>query len=206
VHQTLTLVLRLSCGDAAAQKAEFMLDILSGEQLAELKNGIAYVRKRSGKFLPQETAILHENAGRNAEQRRKSEAVPNMVVTAEEYAANGIPFLDKFPTGQLDWADNPNKITLVDSMEQIGGAYENALVTLAMAPSELQAVCLAVEQEVAALYQENGESEEERNSKLKARAGLYLLREMASKLKYAVVVSRFMKFDFFLLPPAACHL
>ena len=70
-----------------------MLDILSGEQLAELKNGKAYVRKRSGKFLPQETAILHENAGRVAEQRRKSEAVPSMVVTAEEYAANGIPFL-----------------------------------------------------------------------------------------------------------------
>lgn len=160
-----------------------MLDLLSGEKLAELKNGTAYVRQRSGRFLPQETAVLHENAGRIAEQRRKSEAVQSMVVTAEEYAANGIPFLDKFPTGQLDWADNPNKITLVDSMEQIGGAYENALVTLAMAPSELQAVCLAVNHEVAALYQENGESEEERDSKLKARAGLYLLREMASKLK-----------------------
>ncbi len=91
-------------------------------------------------------------------------------------------------------------------MEQIGGAYEDALVRLAMAPSELQAVRLAVEQEVAAPYQENGESEEERHSKLKARAGLYLLREMASKLKYVVVVSRFMKFDFFLLRPAACHL
>ena len=70
-------------------------------------------------------------------------------------------------TGQLDWADNPNKITLVDSMEQIGGAYEDALVRLAMAPSELQAVRLAVEQEVAAPYQENGESEEERHSKLR---------------------------------------
>jgi hypothetical protein len=57
-----------------------MLDLLSGEKLAELKNGTAYVRKRSGMFLLQETAILHENAGRNAEQRRKSKAVPSMVV------------------------------------------------------------------------------------------------------------------------------
>jgi hypothetical protein len=183
VHRPLTLFLRFSCGDAAAQKAKFMLDLLPADKLAELKNGRAYVRNRSGRFLPEETAILHENAGRVAEQRRKSEAVPSMVVTAEEYAANGIPFLHQFPTGQLDWADNPNKITLIDSMEQIRGAYENALVSLVMAPAELKAVSLAVEQEVAALYQENGESEEEKYSKQKAREGLYLLREMTSKLK-----------------------
>jgi hypothetical protein len=160
-----------------------MLDLLSEEELAKLKNGEAYVRKRSGRYLPEETAILHQNAGRNAEQQRKSEAVSSMVVTAEEYAAHGIPFLDKFPTGPLEWADNPNRITLVDSMVQIGGAFENALARLVMAPAALDAVRLAVEQEVSALYQENTESEEERDSKLKARAGLYLLREMASKLK-----------------------
>jgi D-tyrosyl-tRNA(Tyr) deacylase len=44
-------------------------------------------------------------------------------------------------------------------------------------------VRLAVEQDVAAEYQELGESEEEWKSKLSGRAGLYLIRDMATKLK-----------------------
>jgi hypothetical protein len=106
-----------------------------------------------------------------------------MVVTAEEYEVNGIPLMAEFPTGPLDWADNPNQFTLVDSMPQIGGAYQNALHTLVIAPAALDTVRLTVEQEVAALYQEKAESETERNSKLKGRAGLYLIREMAYKIK-----------------------
>lgn len=160
-----------------------MLDLLSEEDLAKLKNGKAYVRERRGPFLPAETAILHQNAGRTAEQRRKSGAGPKMVVTAEEYAANGIPFLDQFPAGPLDWSENPNKITLVDSMKQFGGAFENAVLTIGQTPAELVAVRLAVEQDVAAEYRELGESEEEWKSKLSGRAGLYLIREMATKLK-----------------------
>ena len=162
-----------------------MLDLLSEEDLAKLKNGKAYVRERRGaqRFLPAETAILHQNAGRTAEQRRKSGAGPKMVVTAEEYAANGIPFLDQFPAGPLDWSENPNKITLVDSRKQFGGAFENAVLTIGQTPAELVAVRLAVEQDVAAEYQELGESEEEWKSKLSGRAGLYLIREMATKLK-----------------------
>ena len=160
-----------------------MLDLLSEEDLAKLKNGTAYVRQRIGRFLPDETAILHQNAGRNAEQRRKSGAGLKMVVTAEEYAANGIPFLDQFPTGPLDWAENPNKITLVDSMKQFGGAFENAVLTIGQTPAKLDAVRRAVEHDVAAEYQELGESEEEWKSKLSGRAGLYLIREMATKLK-----------------------
>ena len=160
-----------------------MLDLLSEEDLAKLKDGKAYVRQRIGRFLPDETAILHQNAGRNAEQRRKSKAGLKMVVTADEYAAHGIPFLDQFPTGPLDWAENPNKITLVDSMKQFGGAFENAVLTIGQTPAELDAVRLAVEHDVAAEYQELGESEEEWKSKLSGRAGLYLIREMATKLK-----------------------
>ena len=160
-----------------------MLDLLSEEDLAKLTSGRAYQRQRKGRFLPPETSILHQNAGRLEEQRRKKEAVPSMIVTAEEYEAYGITFMAEFPTGPLDWADNPNKITLVDSMPQIGGAFKNALATLVMAPAALDAVSLAVEQEVAALYQEKAESEAVRDSKLMGRAGLYLIREMAYKIK-----------------------
>ena len=160
-----------------------MLDLLSEEDLAKLTSGRAYQRQRKGRFLPPETSILHQNAGRSAEQRRKSEADPSMVVTAEEYEVNGIPFMADFPTGPLDWADNPNKFTLVDSMPQIGGAYHNALHILVIAPAALDTVRLTVEQEVAALYQEKAESEAMRESKLMGRAGLYLIREMAYKIK-----------------------
>jgi hypothetical protein len=175
--------MRLSFGDPVFQAVGSMLDLLSEEDLDKLKTGRAYVRKRPGKFLPPETTILHQNAGRMAEQQRKIKAVPSMVVTAEEYEANGITFMAEFPTGPLDWGDNPNKITLVDSMPQIGGSFQNALKTLVIAPAALDAVRIAVEQEVAALYLENAESDEDRASKLNARAGLYLLREMACKLK-----------------------
>ena len=177
------LYLRLSFGDPVDQAVVSMLDLLPEEDLFKLLSGKAYVRQRPGKFLPEETSILHQNAGRLEEQRRKKEAVPSMIVTAEEYEAYGITFMAEFPTGPLDWADNPNKITLVDSMPQIGSSFKNALDTSAIAPAELETVRLAVEQEVAALYQGNAESEVERASKLYGRSGLYLIREMACKLK-----------------------
>jgi NADH dehydrogenase FAD-containing subunit len=106
-----------------------------------------------------------------------------MVVTAAAYAANGIVYLSEFPAGQLDWTGSPNKITLVNSMPQIGFAFENALSVSAQSPDAKKAVRLAVEAEVSKLYQQKGESEEERVSQLTARAGLFLIREMASKLK-----------------------
>jgi hypothetical protein len=106
-----------------------------------------------------------------------------MVVTEGDYEANGILYLSQFPTGPLQWADNPNRITLVDTLPQIGGAFRNALSVSVHSPDAKNAVRRTVEGEVSALYQENGESEEERGSKLTARAGLYLLREMACKLK-----------------------
>ena len=170
----------MSCGETAAPAAGFKLDLISRADLANLVTGKAYTRKRKGKFLPEESLSLHQSAGRDAEQRRKLDANASMVVTAEEYAANGISFLgNQFPTGPLNWADSPNKITLVDIMPQVGGAYKNSLSVIARQPEALEKVRLAVEQEVAALYQDNGESEEERSSKVNARAGLYLLRNLA---------------------------
>ena len=94
-----------------------------------------------------------------------------------------ILYLSEFPTTKLNWDDSPNKITLVNTMPQIGGAFQNALSVSAQSPAAKEAVRLAIEAEVSALYQENGESEEERASQLTARAGLYLVREMAWKLK-----------------------
>ena len=174
------LNLRLSCGETEAPAAGFKLDLLSEADLASLTTGKAYTRKRKGNFLPEESLSLHQSAGRDAEQRRKVVANTSMVVTAEEYAANGIPFLgNQFPTGPLNWADNPNKITLVDIMPQVGSAYNNSLSVITREPEAIETVRLAVEREVAALYQDNGESEEERSSKVNARAGLYLLRNLA---------------------------
>ena len=64
-------------------------------------------------------------------------------------------------------------------MPQVGSAYKNSLSVITRQPEAIETVRLAVEREVAALYQDNGESEEERSSKVHARAGLYLLRELA---------------------------
>ncbi len=176
----LALNQRLSCGETAAPAAGFKLDFLSEADLASLTNGKAYTRKRKEKYFPEESLSLHQSAGRDAEQRRKLDAKPSMVVTAEEYAANGIPFLgNQFPTGPLNWADSPNKITLVDIMPQVGSAYKNSLSVTSSRPEAIETVRLAVERDVAALYRDNGESEEERCSKVHARAGLYLLRELA---------------------------
>ena len=182
----LALNLRLSCGEtaAAAPAAGFKLDFLSEADLASLTNGKAYTRKRKEKYFPKESLSLHQSAGRDAEQRRKLDAKPSMVVTAEEYAANGIPFLgNQFPTGPLNWANCPNKITLLDIMPQVGSAYKNSLSVTSSRPEAIETVRLAVERDVAALYRDNGESEEERCSKVHARAGLYLLRELALKLQ-----------------------
>ena len=106
-----------------------------------------------------------------------------MIVTADEYEACGISFLKDLPVRPLDWKNKPNRITLVDTMPLIGRAFENSLSVSNNSAETKNEVRLAVEGEVSALYQENGESEEEQGSKLNARAGLYLIREMAFKLK-----------------------
>jgi hypothetical protein len=122
-NQPLALNLRLSCGETAAPAAGFKLDLLSEADIASLTNGKAYKRKHKEKYCPEESLSLHQSAGRDAEQRRKLDAKASMVVTAEEYAANGISFLgNQFPTGPLNWANSPNKITLVDIMPQVGSA------------------------------------------------------------------------------------
>ena len=179
-NRLLALTLRLSCGDTAAG---YKLDLLSEEDIAKLVSGESFQRKGRHKFAAEDSAQLHQAAGRFAEQRRKSDAAPSMVVTKDEYEENGILYLSEFPTRKLNWVDNPNKITLVNTMPQIRGAFKNALSVSAQSPVAKEAVRLAVEAEVSALYQENGESEEERASQLTARAGLYLVREMAWKLK-----------------------
>ena len=178
-----TLILCLSCGEPATQAEGLLLDLLSEEDFESLKTGAAYTRKRELRFPPEETAILHQSAGREAEQRRKSDATQSMIVTAADYKAYGISFLTEFPTARINWEGHPHKITLVDVMPQIDEAFTNALLVIVLTPDVKARVRYEVEQEVAALYKDERESEEERSSKLTARVGLYLIREMAVKLK-----------------------
>lgn len=187
---SLTLSLCVSSYNGPAFAAVFMLDLLSSAEIERLKNGNAYVRMRRGPFLPPETDLLHQRAGQAAEKQRKADAVLGMVVSAENYEANGILFLREFPAGQLDWKENASKITLIDTMPQIAAAYNNALTVTVMSLAIIDEVRTSVQNEVDALYIGQGKgtggsgAEIENTVTAAARAGLYLLREMATKLRF----------------------
>ena len=148
-----------------------------------LKGEGVYLRAGRVRFAPNDSAELQQKAGREAERKRQTLAGPSDVITPKDYDKYQIPLLNEFPAGKLDWTHNPNRLTLINAMPQVGQAFENAVCTCEKSPEVIQKIRAAIEQEVRDEYKDNEESEEEMESKLPARCGCFLLREMATKLK-----------------------
>ena len=68
-------------------------------------------------------------------------------------------------------------------MSRVARAFENAVSTSPNPADLIQSVRDAVERAVQAEYKDDEESEQARKSKLPARCGCFLMREMATRLE-----------------------
>ena len=162
---------------AAGKPISWLLDFLSSEDIEGLLKGVGvYLRDGRAKFAPPDTAVLQQKAGRDAEDKRKNLANRSDVITPNDYEKFGIPFLNEFPAGKLDWSSNPHRLTLVDAMSRVARAFENAVSTSPNPADLIQSVRDAVERAVQAEYKDDEESEQARKSKLPARCGCFLPR------------------------------